>query len=230
MQVPAPNHPAHVAIIMDGNGRWAKRKFLPRLAGHKAGVAVARKIAEAAQARGIKCLTLYAFSSENWRRSAEEVGDLMGLLRYFIVKDIDEIIARGVKLALLGDWRALEPDLVALLEAALERSAGNEKMTLAIALNYGAQQEIVAAAQRMVEEGGVVDVARFEKALTTAALPPLDLLVRTSGEMRLSNFMLWQAAYAELVFTPTLWPDYSAEDLDAALADYAKRERRYGGR
>jgi len=221
--------PRHVAIIMDGNGRWAKQRHLPRLAGHKAGVEAVRRVTRAARALGIEALTLYAFSSENWRRPAEEVGDLMGLLRLFIRSDLAELARENVRLRVIGDWRALAPDLVALIEDATARTAANTGPVLAIALNYGAQAELAAAARRLAERGAPIDEAAIEAELDTAALPPLDLVVRTSGEQRLSNFLLWQAAYAELLFVDTLWPDFDADALADAVAIYGRRQRRYGG-
>jgi undecaprenyl diphosphate synthase len=222
---------------MDGNGRWAKRQHLPRVVGHRKGVEAARKVVEHARRLGLNTLTLYAFSSENWRRSPDEISDLMGLLRHFILKDIDELIGNGIRLAVIGDWRMLAPDLVDMIDDAIARSAHNDAMTLAIALNYGARQEIVRAAQTLaaqVQSGALaveaITAEALDAALSTAVLPPLDLLVRTSGEMRLSNFMLWQAAYAELVFVETLWPDFGPGEFDSALAEFARRERRYGGR
>ena len=229
--------PRHVAIIMDGNGRWAKRRHLPRAAGHRKGVEAARKVVEHARETGIECLTLYAFSSENWRRPAAEIDDLMGLLRHFIRKDLDEMIANNIRLKVIGDWRALNADLVAMIEGAIARSATNTAMTVAIALNYGAQQEMIGAVQALAQaaKAGTLDPAHIDgaaivAALHTADLPPLDLLIRTSGEMRLSNFLLWQAAYAELVFVDTLWPDFGAAEFDAALATFGTRDRRFGGR
>jgi len=221
--------PRHVAIIMDGNGRWAKQRHLPRLAGHKAGVEAVRRVTRAARALGIEALTLYAFSSENWRRPAEEVGDLMGLLRLFIRSDLAELARENVRLRVIGDWRALAPDLVALIEDATARTAANTGPILAIALNYGAQAELAAAARRLAARGAPIDEAAIEAELDTAALPPLDLVVRTSGEQRLSNFLLWQAAYAELLFVDTLWPDFDADALAEAVAIYGRRQRRYGG-
>jgi undecaprenyl diphosphate synthase len=221
--------PRHVAIIMDGNGRWAKQRHLPRLAGHKAGVEAVRRVTRAARALGIEALTLYAFSSENWRRPAEEVGDLMGLLRLFIRSDLAELARENVRLRVIGDWRALAPDLVALIEDATARTAANTGPILAIALNYGAQAELAAAARRLAERGAPIDEAAIEAELDTAALPPLDLVVRTSGEQRLSNFLLWQSAYAELLFVDTLWPDFDADALAEAVAIYGRRQRRYGG-
>ena len=218
----------HVAIIMDGNGRWAKKRFLPRVAGHKAGVDAVRNIVRAAAEMGLEAMTLYAFSSENWKRPEEEVSDLMGLMKRFILSDLDEFAANDVRLKIIGNWRALAPDVVELIEGALERTAGNSRTTLAVALNYGAQDELVRAANAAAAEGAITAEA-IEAHLDTADLPPLDLLIRTSGEVRLSNFLLWQSAYAELYFTDKLWPDFKPADLQAALDHFARRERRYGG-
>ena len=220
--------PRHVAIIMDGNGRWAKKRFLPRVAGHKAGVEAVRNIVRAAAEMGLEALTLYAFSSENWKRPEEEVSDLMGLMKRFILSDLDEFAANDVRLKIIGNWRALSPDVVELIEKALDRTAGNSRTTLAVALNYGAQDELVRAATAAAAAGAITAGA-IEAHLDTADLPPLDLLIRTSGEVRLSNFLLWQSAYAELYFTDTLWPDFKPADLQAALDHFARRERRYGG-
>lgn len=223
------NHGArHVAIIMDGNGRWAKKRLLPRVAGHRAGVEAVRTIVLAAGDMGLEALTLYAFSSENWKRPEDEVSDLMGLMKRFIISDLDEFAANDVKLKVIGDWRALAPDVVALIENALDRTAGNKRTTLAVALNYGAQDELVRAATAAAADGAITAEA-IEAHLDTADMPPLDLLIRTSGEVRLSNFLLWQAAYAELYFTDRLWPDFKPADLQAALDHFARRERRYGG-
>ncbi len=228
--------PRHVAIIMDGNGRWAKARRLPRLAGHRKGVEAARKVVRAAGDLGIEVLTLYAFSSENWRRPVEEVTDLMGLLRHFILADIDEIAEAGVKLRVIGDYRALKPDLVKLIDSALARTADNRGTTLVVALNYGAQNELARAARTLAERvasgemtAEEVTADRIEAELETHGLPPVDLLIRTSGEHRLSNFLLWQCAYAELLFVDTLWPDFDGEALRGALEDFARRERRFGG-
>ena len=224
-----PDHGArHVAIIMDGNGRWAKKRLLPRVAGHKAGVEAVRTIVRAAGDLGIEAMTLYAFSSENWKRPEEEVSDLMGLMKRFILSDLDEFAANDVKLKVIGNWRALAPDVVKLIENALERTAGNKRTTLAVALNYGAQDELVRAATAAAAEGAITEEA-IAAHLDTADMPPLDLLIRTSGEVRLSNFLLWQSAYAELYFTDTLWPDFKPADLKAALDQFARRDRRYGG-
>jgi len=228
--------PRHVAIIMDGNGRWAKKRFLPRIAGHRQGVEAVRRISRAARKLGIEALTLYAFSSENWRRPEEEVRDLMGLLRQFLASELEELISEGVKLRVIGDWRTLQPDLVAMIDAAVARTASNPGPTLVIALNYGGQAEILSAARRLAEQvqAGTLDPAeideqRFEAGLETADLPPLDLMIRTSGEQRLSNFLLWQAAYAELLFVDTLWPDFDEAALADAIEQFGKRQRRFGG-
>jgi undecaprenyl diphosphate synthase len=238
---PAPNLPTgtvprHVAIIMDGNGRWAKKRMLPRIAGHKQGVEAVRRIARAARSLGIEYLTLYAFSSENWRRPQEEVSDLMGLLRHFLASELDDLVAEGVRLRVIGDWRGLAPDLVGMIDGAIVRTRGNPGPTLVIALNYGAQAELAAAARALAEQARdgrldprEIDESRFAAALDTGDLPPLDLLIRTSGEQRLSNFMLWQAAYAELLFVDTLWPDFDEEALAEALGQFGRRQRRFGG-
>lgn len=228
--------PRHVAIIMDGNGRWAKKRLLPRIAGHKQGVEAVRRISRAARKLGIEYLTLYAFSSENWRRPEEEVRDLMGLLRHFLASELDELVSEGVKLRIIGAWRKLSPDLVAMIEGAVARTANNPGPTLVIALNYGAQAELADAARALAEKAkaGEIDPASidekaFEAALDTGDLPPLDLLIRTSGEQRLSNFLLWQAAYAEFLFVDTLWPDFDEKALAAALDEFGRRNRRFGG-
>ena len=218
----------HVAIIMDGNGRWARRHHVPRAMGHQKGVEAVRRLVRGLRGTGLECLTLYAFSSENWRRPEEEIRDLMGLMRRFIKSDLPEFVANDVKLKILGDWKGLDPDIVEMLEDALAQTEGG-RSTLAVALNYGSQQEIARAAARAASEGDVT-VDTIAAHLDTADLPPLDLLIRTSGEVRLSNFLLWQAAYAEMWFTDVLWPDFTLEHLQQALDDFAARERRYGGR
>ena len=218
----------HVAIIMDGNGRWAKKRGLPRAIGHQRGVEAVRRLVRAVEPMGLDCLTLYAFSSENWKRSEDEVDDLMNLMRRFIKSDLAEFVANDVKLKIIGDWRSLAPDIVAMLEDALEQTAKGTQ-TLAVALNYGSQNEIARAAAKAAEKGAITPQA-IESELDTNDLPPLDLLIRTSGEIRLSNFLLWQAAYAEMLFVDTLWPDFKPEHLQQALDDFAGRERRYGGR
>ncbi len=224
-----PPRARHVAIIMDGNGRWAKKRHLPRVVGHQRGVEAVRALVRAAREMGLEALTLYAFSTENWRRPEDEIGALMGLLKRYIVADLDEFVANGVRLKIIGDHSAFGPEITALLDDALARTAGNSGTTLAVALNYGAQDEIARAASKAAEKGAITPAA-IEAELDTADLPPLDLLIRTSGEERLSNFLLWQAAYAELWFTEVLWPDFTPAHLQEALDAFAGRERRYGGR
>ncbi len=219
----------HVAIIMDGNGRWARKRLLPRVVGHQRGVEAVRRVVRAAQGMGLDALTLYAFSTENWRRPEDEVSALMGLLKRFIISDLDEFCANNVNLKIIGDFRAFPPDVVTLIDGALARTAMNTGVTLAIALNYGSQDEIARAATKAAAKGPVTPET-ISAELDTAALPPLDLLIRTSGEIRLSNFLLWQAAYAEMWFTEVYWPDFTPEHLAEALAQFGKRERRFGGR
>ncbi|MBS0503823.1 MAG: isoprenyl transferase [Proteobacteria bacterium] len=221
---------------MDGNGRWAKARHLPRAAGHRRGVEAVRKVVRKAGELGVQVLTLYAFSSENWRRPAEEISDLMGLLRHFIKADINEIAEAGIRIKVIGDYRAFQDDVVKLIDGAIERTAANSGTTLAIALNYGSQNELAGAARRLAERVRAGEIAAdaitpeaIERELYTADLPPVDLLIRTSGEHRLSNFLLWQAAYAELLFVDTLWPDFGSDEFVAALDDFARRERRFGG-
>ncbi|WP_439532731.1 isoprenyl transferase [Polymorphobacter sp.] len=244
--MPAPARPddgdgaavlRHLAIIMDGNGRWAARNRLPRLAGHRAGVEALRRVVEAAPRLGIEVLTLYAFSSENWKRPAEEVSDLMGLLRHYIRSEVKSLNENGVRLDFIGNWQALKPDLVSLIEEARALTGGNTRLTMVMALNYGGQDEIVRAARALAADAAAgridpaaIDVAALAGRLDTAGLPPPDVVLRTSGEMRLSNFLLWQAAYAEIVVTETLWPDFNAAHLMAVLDEFGKRERRFGGR
>jgi undecaprenyl diphosphate synthase len=229
--------PRHVAIIMDGNGRWAAKRGLPRVAGHRAGAEAVRKTLKAAVRNGVEVLTLYAFSSENWRRSEEEVSDLKGLLGYYLERELEELDREGVRLCLIGDHQAFGPQLVERLERAVEKTAHNDRLTLVVALNYGSRGEIAGAARRLAARAvaGELDPAgidedRLGAELTTRDWPELDLLIRTSGEKRLSNFLLWQAAYAELIFTDTLWPDFDEAALRAALDEYAGRQRRFGGR
>ena len=218
----------HVAIIMDGNGRWAKRRHLPRAMGHQRGVEAVRKLVRGLGPMGLECLTLYAFSSENWKRPEDEISDLMGLMRKFIKSDLPDFVANDVRLKILGDYSAMPGDIVEQLEDALAQTAKGSR-TLAVALNYGSQQEIARAAAKAAAEGEVT-VETIAANLYTADLPPLDLLIRTSGEIRLSNFLLWQSAYAEMWFTDVLWPDFTPAHLEEALASFAGRERRFGGR
>jgi undecaprenyl diphosphate synthase len=222
---------------MDGNGRWAKARGLPRAAGHRQGAEAARKVLRAAGEAGIECLTLYAFSSENWRRPEGEISDLMGLLTFYISRELDSLHREGIRLKILGDHNAFPADVAKLVDKAVERTAANERMRLAVALNYGARAELVNAIRTIAAAAAAgeispdaVDEALVDSRLDTADLPPLDLLIRTSGECRLSNFLLWQAAYAELLFVDRLWPDFDGDALREALAQYASRERRFGGR
>ena len=229
--------PRHVAIIMDGNGRWAKQRGLPRAAGHRAGAEAVRRALQAAADNGVEVLTLYAFSSENWRRSSEEISDLTGLMRFYLERELKTLQKERVRVKLIGDYSAFGPDLVERLEKAVERTATNTRLTLVVALNYGSQAEIAAAARQLAIRAvaGEIDPQRIDDRaigaeLQTAELPDLDLLIRTSGEVRLSNFLLWQAAYAELLFLDVLWPDFDEQAFADALDTYAARERRFGGR
>ncbi|MFP5329303.1 MAG: isoprenyl transferase [Alphaproteobacteria bacterium] len=229
--------PRHVAIIMDGNGRWASQRGLPRAAGHKAGAEAVRKTLQAATDAGVEVLTLYAFSSENWRRPEEEITDLKGLMRFYLERELDRLVREGIRLRLIGDYRAFGPDMARQLEAAVERTKRNSRLTLVVALNYGSRKEIAKAAAalaRKAAEGKInpddIDEAVLGSELDTAGLPEPDLLIRTSGEVRLSNFLLWQSAYAELLFTPVLWPDFDEKAFSEALQQFAARQRRFGGR
>lgn len=229
--------PRHVAIIMDGNGRWAQQRGLPRVAGHKAGAEAVRRTMQAAVDNGVEVLTLYAFSSENWRRSTEEITDLTGLMRFYLERELETLMKEGVRLTLIGDYSAFGPELTGRLERAVERTQANNRLTLVVALNYGSQQEIAAAAKALASKAAAgrlspdaIDEQAVADELQTRGLPPLDLLIRTSGEVRLSNFLLWQAAYAELLFVDTLWPDFDERAFSAALDQFALRQRRYGGR
>lgn len=229
--------PRHVAIIMDGNGRWAKQRGLPRVAGHKAGAEAVRRALQAAADHGVEVLTLYAFSSENWRRSTEEITDLTALMRFYLEREFKTLQKEGVRLKLIGDHSAFGGELSERLERAVERTASNTRLTLVVALSYGSRAEIAAAARALAIKAaageidpGTIDEAALGAALQTADLPDLDLLIRTSGEVRLSNFLLWQAAYAELLFVDTLWPDFDEASFAEALKTYAARDRRFGGR
>ena len=202
---------------------------MPRALGHQRGVESVRRVVRGAREMGLEALTLYAFSTENWRRPEEEVSDLMSLMKRFILSDLDEFAAAGVRLKIIGDYKAFKPDVVELVEGAVARTAGNTGTTLGVALNYGSQDEIARAASKAAAKGPITPET-IAAELDTADMPPLDLLIRTSGEVRLSNFLLWQAAYAEMMFTEVLWPDFTAEHLRQALEDFTSRERRYGGR
>ena len=228
--------PRHVAIIMDGNGRWAQQRGLPRVAGHRAGVKSVREAVKAALDLGIPVLTLYAFSQENWKRPQEEVSVLMGLLDHFLDKEIKNLVKQGVQFRALGRIEALPPKVQKKLAEAVEQTAANTKLIFNIALNYGSRTEILDAVREVLHEAqsdasllnGGLDEAYFSERLYTRGLPDPDLLIRTSGEMRLSNFLLWQLSYAEIYITKKNWPDFHKQDLVKAVRDYQKRERRFG--
>jgi len=224
--------PAHVAIIMDGNGRWAAQRHLPRVEGHRAGIDAVRDSVETAARLGINVLTLYAFSIENWKRPASEVGTLMHLLKRYLRSELNTLLRNDIKFRVIGRLEELAPDIQAELNIAMERTSGGRGMLFNIALNYGGRAEIVDAARRAIEAGvrpEDLDEQRFASFLYTAGQPDPDLLIRTSGEMRVSNYLLWQIAYSEIYVTDTLWPDFRRRHLIEAVLAYQKRERRYGG-
>ena len=228
--------PAHIAIIMDGNGRWATARGLPRAAGHRAGVEALRKTVRAAGDLGIDWLTVYAFSSENWSRPKSEVSDLLGLLKLFIRRDLAEIHQAGVRVRMIGERDSLSPDIRALVDEAEALTADNRSMNLVIAFNYGGRDEIARAARTIAAAAAAgtlkpaeITADSFSSFLDTSLIPDPDLIIRTSGEMRLSNFLLWQAAYSELVFMPCFWPDFGREQLTEAIDSFNRRERRFGG-
>ena len=241
MAQPAPTEapalvPRHIAIIMDGNGRWAKQRNRPRTFGHSEGVEALRRTVEAAGELGVTHLTVFGFSTENWRRPVEEVNALFDLLRLYVARDLDRLVKEGVRVRVIGERAGLQKDIGEIIENAEARTRQNDKQNLTIAFNYGGQDEIARAARRLAQDvaaGKVqpkdVTPERFESYLDTADLPPPDLLIRTSGETRLSNFMLWQAAYTELVFLDVLWPDFNKAALEQAIDIYNNRERRFGG-
>jgi undecaprenyl diphosphate synthase len=227
--------PRHIAIIMDGNGRWAQARGLPRIAGHRQGAEALRRTVRAAGELGIPYLTLFGFSSENWKRPLSEIDDLMGLLRHYLRGEIAELHRNGVRLRVIGDRERLAPDIVTLIANAETLTRGNTGVNLTIALSYGGRAEIVAAVRALAVkavDGGLasdaIDEDVISRHLFTAGIPDPDLLIRTSGEQRISNFLLWQCAYSELVFTKTLWPDFGRADLEQAIADFGCRDRRYG--
>ena len=227
--------PVHVGIIMDGNRRWAKGRGRPRIDGHRRGMEAVRKVVKGSIALGVEYLTLYAFSIENWKRPAAEIRSLMGLLRLYLRQEIKDLDQQGVQVLFIGHRTLLPDDIVSLIEEAEEQTKGNTNLNLVVALSYGARQEITAAAQsvaRQVEAGELdvsdIDETVFMKHLETAGMPDPDLVIRTSGEQRISNFLLWQVAYAEFIFVDTLWPDFSDDDLREAINEYHRRERRYG--
>ncbi len=230
------NVPNHIAIIMDGNGRWAKARGLPRAAGHERGVEALRRTVDAAGRMGVKHLTVFSFSTENWQRPAEEVNALFGLLRAYVKRDLKRLKREGVRIRIIGTRDGLPADIIDLIETAETETQENIRACLTIAFNYGGQEEILRAARKLaveVAEGRLspeqIDSARFENALDTAGLPAPDLLIRTSGEFRISNFLLWQLAYTEIAIIDTLWPDFDVPHLQRVIADYSGRERRYGG-
>lgn len=227
--------PTHVGIIMDGNGRWAKSRGMPRIAGHRQGAESVRVAVSTAVELGIQYLTLYGFSIENWKRPMAEVTALMGLLRLYLRQEIDELDEKGVRIRFIGERKRLAPDIVNLIDEAEKRTKANTALNLVVALSYGARQEITAAARQLAQKvlaGELaldeIDEGSMSQNLATAGIPDVDLVVRTSGEKRVSNFLLWQLAYAELIFVDTLWPDFSSRDLEEAVNEFHRRERRYG--
>ena len=227
--------PIHVAIIMDGNGRWAQARGLSRAAGHAQGAEAVRRTVKSAKNLGIRYLTLYGFSLENWKRPAKEIAELMGLLRIYLRREIAELDREGVRIRFIGDRTLLEPDIVSLIEMSEQKTKSNTQLELIVALSYGSRQEITMAARQLAIDAVVgeidpdtIDENALEARLFTSDVPDPDLIVRTSAEQRISNFLLWQAAYAELVFTDVLWPDFSQEELENSIAEFGRRERRYG--
>jgi undecaprenyl diphosphate synthase len=235
--IPAPAAlPAHIAIIMDGNGRWAKQRSRPRTFGHSEGVEALRRTVEAAGELGVSYLTVFGFSTENWRRPIEEVNALFDLLRLYVARDLDKLAREGVRVRIIGERGGLQADIARIIDDAEAKTRHNGKLNLTIAFNYGGQDEIARAARRIANDvaAGKLNAAdvnpeSFGRYLDTAELPPPDLLIRTSGETRLSNFMLWQAAYTELIFLDVLWPDFDRAALQTAIDQYQRRERRFGG-
>lgn len=228
--------PRHIAVIMDGNGRWAQKRFMPRTFGHRSGMNSLKQVVETCCNLGISCLTVFAFSTENWKRPRDEVNYLMNLLVEYINKEIEELHQNGIRLQVLGDYRSLPERSIKAIELALTKTAANQGMVFNIALNYGARDEIIRAVRslaKQVEEGilAVEDIneSTFSQALYTVGLPDPDLLIRTAGEMRVSNFLLWQIAYAEFWFSPLLWPDFNQQELLRAIWEFQQRDRRFGG-
>lgn len=228
--------PRHLALIMDGNGRWATARGLPRTVGHRSGVEALKRTVTAGKDFGLECLTVFSFSTENWRRPADEVSDLMGLIKLYVQTDLDRLAREGVRIRVIGRRTGLPADIATIVERAERQTAHNDRFLLQVAFNYGAQADIVDAARAFataVKDGALQPEALTEELfgslLSTHEAPPLDLIVRTSGEKRISNFLLWEAAYAELVFQDVLWPDYGAAPLREAIEQYRGRERRFGG-
>jgi undecaprenyl diphosphate synthase len=233
---PGLDAPMHVAVIMDGNGRWAAARGLPRGEGHRRGVEALRRTVRAAGDLGVKVLTIYSFSAENWSRPAAEIDDLMGLMKRFVRSDLADLNEKGVRVRVIGDREGLDGEILSLLQEAEDLTRANDKFTLVVAFNYGSRQEIARAARSLAVETqagsldpAAIDVAALEARLDTAGLPDPDLVIRTSGEQRLSNFLLWQAAYAEFVFLPIHWPEFDRAALEDAIREYRRRERRFGG-
>lgn len=231
-----PCGPAHVAIIMDGNGRWAKSRGLPRTLGHRQGVEAVRRTVRAAIELNIAYLTIYSFSSENWSRPVDEIMDLMGLMKRFIRRDLADLHKEGVRVRIIGERDNVDPELLALIDEAVEVTTNNTKLNLIIAFNYGARAEIAKAARKLAHDVAAgklkpddICAEALGSALDTGGIPDPDLLIRTSGELRLSNFLLWQTAYTEFIFLDTFWPDFDKNALEAAVAEYRARERRFGG-
>ena len=229
--------PKHVAVILDGNGRWAKRRGVPRAMGHKAGCETLERMVRIASDAGIKYFTVYGFSTENWKRSTEEVGALMQLFRYYMVRLLKIASANNVRVRMIGDKRRFAPDIIKGIDDLVEGTRDNTGMTFVIAINYGGRDEIIRSAKKLVKDyqasgadADGIDEAAFASYLDTADIPDPDLMIRTSGEFRLSNYLLWQLAYAEFYVTDCLWPDFNKEELEKAIAAYNKRERRFGGR
>ncbi len=230
-----PPPPVHVAIIMDGNGRWAQARGLPRMAGHLNGAEAVRRAVESAVEHGVRYLTLFGFSSENWKRPAQEIDELMGLLRRYLRSEIAELHQNGIRLRVIGERQGFSLDIVKLIEDCEARTAENTNLNLILALNYGGRAELVGTAKHLAEMVAAgqlaseeIDENTFAAHLSTAGIPDPDLLIRTSGEERISNFLLWQLAYSEFIFLETLWPDFTQEDFARALAEFHQRERRYG--
>ena len=228
--------PAHIAIIMDGNGRWANKRALPRLAGHNAGMMALKEIVKRSSALGVKHLTVYAFSTENWKRSEDEIGGIFKILVYYVEKELEELHTNNVKVSILGDFNRLPKEAVKTLENALEKTHNNSGLQFHIALNYGSRDEITHAARALAEEVSCgllkpneITVDMLSQKLFTGGIPDPDLVIRTSGEKRISNFLLWQSAYSEFVFTEVLWPDFTPDKLEEAIEEYLNRTRRYGG-
>ena len=228
--------PVHVAIIMDGNGRWAAARGLPRAEGHRRGVEALRRAVRNAGELGVKVLTIYSFSTENWTRPAQEIDDLMMLIKRFVREDLAELHRAGVRVRVIGDRNGLDPEILRLIGEAEELTLGNDKLTLVVAFNYGGRQELAQAAKKLAEEAAAgrldpakIDAEAIERHLATAGIPDPDLIIRTSGELRLSNFLLWQSAYAEFVVLSVYWPDFDRAAFEEAIAEFHRRERRFGG-